>query len=109
MATTLLLGIPLVVGRKPCLPSAPLFAGFVEAADPRAALRLALLPTNVADTRAVWPDDKDQANEATSASRSFRMTDRRDWRSGVHAGWSLWREGPLGVEPSPPPGSEAAG
>lgn len=83
---------PLFLGRKACPPSAPLFAGWAEGASAPEALRavLALEPAPPPTDEAAWP-----VAEGEGAGRSFRFVDRRDWRSGVHAGWSEWREGPL--------------
>lgn len=76
---------PLFFGRKPCLPAAPLFVGFVEAATARRALE-ALPPDPLADlppgglARAVWSvgeEDGDRTVEAVEA---------RNWRTGLHGG-----------------------
>lgn len=81
---------PLFVGRKACLPAAPLFAGWVTAPDARAALR-AVLPVEAGEQRAVWP-----AAEGTEASsRTIDMTDDRNWISGLHGGARRVCEGPL--------------
>ena len=88
---------PLFIGRKACLPSAPLFDGFVEAQDTYTALRLCL-PPGAVGVVAAWPE----VDGARPPDRGLRMTDRRDWRSGVHAGWSEWREGRLDAETSAP-------
>jgi CRISPR system Cascade subunit CasD len=64
---------PLFIGRKPCIPSAPLFAGWVEGADARAALAALALPG-----RALWPMSGDE--------RSHDLPDLRNWVSGLHGG-----------------------
>lgn len=78
---------PLFFGRKPCLPSAPLFAGFVEARTARQALE-ALPPDPLADlppdglARAVWPDgDEDQPGD-----RTVEAVEGRNWCSRLHGG-----------------------
>lgn len=85
---------PLFLGRKACLPAAPLFAGFVEAATvygallaapvadpvparrppPRAAVDLSL--------RFVVPADE----PCPAGFRAAQACERRDWAAGVHAG-----------------------
>jgi CRISPR system Cascade subunit CasD len=80
---------PLFIGRKPCLPTGRICAGIVEAATLLDAL--ALLP----------PSDNDRAGpqaargprvllpESADAELHDEMrvwSDRRNWRSGVHAG-----------------------
>lgn len=64
---------PLFFGRKPCLPSAPLFAGWVAGDDVRAALAALGLPG-----RAIWP----QADETAGQD----IADLRNWVSGLHGG-----------------------
>ncbi len=67
---------PLFIGRKPCLPSAPLFAGWVEGIDPRAALAALALPG-----RAMWPMRGDEPGQD--------LPDLRNWISGLHGGTRL--------------------
>lgn len=64
---------PLFIGRKPCLPSAPLFAGWVTGDDARTALASLGLPG-----RAIWPQTDDTANSD--------IADLRNWVSGLHGG-----------------------
>lgn len=64
---------PLFIGRKPCLPSAPLFAGWVTGDDARTALAGLGLPG-----RAIWPQTDDTA--------SSDIADLRNWVSGLHGG-----------------------
>jgi CRISPR system Cascade subunit CasD len=94
---------PLFLGRKPCLPSRPIVGGFVDAADPLAAVLAAERPegsegedpTIVVYERPGLPD---------SWERLF-VTDERNWISGVHAGERIFRRGPasriVSVEGSP--------
>ena len=81
---------PLFLGRKACLPAAPLFAGWVTAPDARAALR-AVLPVEAGERPAVWP-----ASEGTEgSSRTTDVTDDRNWISGLHGGSRRVCEGSL--------------
>lgn len=64
---------PLFIGRKPCLPSAPLFAGWVEGDNARAALAALGLPG-----RAIWPQSGDTGGQD--------IADLRNWVSGLHGG-----------------------
>jgi CRISPR system Cascade subunit CasD len=64
---------PLFIGRKPCLPSAPLFAGWLEATDPRSALAALGIPG-----RALWP--------LTDETGGHDLPDVRNWLSGLHGG-----------------------
>ena len=94
---------PLFIGRKPCLPSAPLFSGFAEAS---AALE-ALLEWPLAkdcvrredDNRkipALWPEE--EAVNDIAANRSYMITDQRNWVSGLHGGGRWVSEGAIPKE-----------
>ena len=73
---------PLFIGRKSCLPSAPIFNGWVkEAVDARAALR-AVAPAGATDLPVVWPESEGTAG----AYRTSAVTDERNWHSGLHGG-----------------------
>lgn len=65
---------PLFIGRKPCLPSAPLFAGWVTGATVPEALRALGLAG-----RALWPQTGDEPGGTD-------LADRRNWHSGLHGG-----------------------
>ena len=81
---------PLFIGRKSCLPSAPIFNGWVEAPDARSAL-CALMPDGGRDLRALWP-----ASEGTDgADRTTSVTDERNWITGLHGGARRVCEGRL--------------
>jgi len=86
---------PLFIGRKPCLPAAPIFAGFVEAADALDALLRwlargdedALSNGRRRDWRIALPGPAAaEAGERLVRPEEIWLTDERDWRSGVHAG-----------------------
>jgi len=86
---------PLFLGRKPCLPAKPIFAGFVDADDLLAALKqVPLSPSR-------RPGDVDvmiylPAGEPCPPSfRSIHVCDRRDFVAGVHAGDVVLRAGSL--------------
>ena len=72
---------PLFIGRKPCLPSASIFSGWMEAPDMHSALRNTA-PTGGGPFRAFWP-----ASEGTDGSdRTTFVTDERNWITGLHGG-----------------------
>ncbi|MBS9478978.1 type I-E CRISPR-associated protein Cas5/CasD [Ancylobacter radicis] len=74
---------PLFIGRKPCLPAAPLVAGWVEGVDVRAALAALGL-----GGRALWPADEEGGTRRDVA-------DRRNWQTGLHGGASRVSEGEI--------------
>ena len=82
---------PLFIGRKPCLPSARLFGGFVDAPDTLAALLAVPLADGAVGARAVrmqWParEGGDRPPEGVTVSREMMLTDERNWVSGLHGG-----------------------
>ena len=87
---------PLFIGRKPCLPSAPLFSGF---SDGGTALE-ALLAYPIADddtsrptVRTLWPDG--EGSPEIEANRTYMLTDQRNWVSGLHGGGRWVCEGAI--------------
>ncbi len=86
---------PLFIGRKPFVPSRPLFRGFVEAASiPNALVRaLAVFwgehPYRL-NLRAQWPvgelSGAALAQAKAHGAQEEELTDERYWPSGVHAG-----------------------
>ena len=88
---------PLFIGRKPCLPSGPLFNGFQEGETALAALKAVHLgdkPATREPVRALWP-----AWEGTDESANTHMlTDQRNWVSGLHGGGRLVCEGEIARE-----------
>ena len=82
---------PLFIGRKPCLPSAPIVSEnpFVEAIDSYRAL--AAVPGQ-AKRRAIWPYD-DGPVDGDVVDRIVDLPDRRNWRTGLHGGSRLVVEG----------------
>lgn len=73
---------PLFIGRKPCLPTARLFAGWVDGDTAHAALTALGVRG-----RALWPDEGAGAGEHTD------VTDLRNWHSGLHGGSRIVVEG----------------
>ena len=78
---------PLFIGRKPCLPSAPLFGGFAEGDTALAAL-LSVAPADDGrgdSCRLQWP--RGEGVDDIDASRTQMITDQRNWgSSGLHGG-----------------------
>lgn len=87
---------PLFLGRKPCLPAAPLLIGRRHAAGVKAALEAEPL-ADVAPRRrparipALWPHD-----EEVGAQREERY-DLRDWTNNIHRGSAHYAVGYLEV------------
>ncbi len=64
---------PLFIGRKPCLPTAPLLVGRIEGKDAKGALKALAL-----SGRAIWPVPQD--------APGIDLADLRNWVSGLHGG-----------------------
>jgi len=76
---------PLFIGRKPCLPSAHIVEGLIEADTTLGALREFPRLTSDPDERDValfWPFGEGDLDR----SECLTVTDQRNWRSGVHGG-----------------------
>ena len=87
---------PLFIGRKPCLPSAPLFAGFREGDTALAALLafpLADGDTGRPTVRTLWPEE--EGSPEIEANRPYMLTDQRNWVSGLHGGGRWVCEGAI--------------
>ncbi|WP_297485271.1 type I-E CRISPR-associated protein Cas5/CasD [Ferrovum sp.] len=82
---------PLFIGRKSCLPSQRIFAGWQEANNVLHALQLAHLPQTDGkqSLRMQWPDGEG----SLVGDRLIDLCDERNWTSGVHGGWRPVREG----------------
>ncbi len=82
---------PLFIGRKSCLPSQRMFAGWQEADNVLHALQIAHLPktTSAESLRMQWPDGEGNL----VGDRLIELCDERNWTSGVHGGWRPVREG----------------
>lgn len=84
---------PLFVGRKPCLPSCRLFAGWCEADDVLSAL--AAQPSESDAPLAVqWPEGEGVLPNMHASD----ICDERNWLSGVHGGWRPVLEGRLAAK-----------
>lgn len=77
---------PLFVGRKPCIPTMRLMAGWVDADSILHALQLA--PASAGAMRVQWP----QGEGELAGDRALDVCDERNWQSGVHGGWRQIRE-----------------
>jgi CRISPR system Cascade subunit CasD len=89
---------PLFIGRKPCLPSRRVFAGWQEATNILEALKAVSFPKSPIRLRLQWPDGEG----VLAGDRVLDVCDERHWTSGVHGGWRPVREGVLnapGVTP----------
>lgn len=94
---------PLFIGRKPCLPSRPVFGCFAEGETSLDALLSVPLPPPEEETsrwnadgpvRMLWPDGEDAPNMAdVKLNRRVMLTDQRNWVSGLHGGGRPVREG----------------
>ncbi len=89
---------PLFLGRKTCLPCAPLLLGLVEDTDVLSALRnapAAERPGQRAPSKmsACWP----MSFGEIGPGRCISIYDRRDWRNQIHAGRRQRYEGWLEV------------
>lgn len=77
---------PLFIGRKPCLPSVPLFGDFTEGDTALAAL-LGVAPGDdprCEPCRLQWP--RGEGADDVEANRTHLITDQRNWGSGLHGG-----------------------
>lgn len=80
---------PLFIGRKPCLPTGRLMAGWVHADTVLDALQHLPMPHDTQVVRAQWPDGEG----SLTGDRVLDLCDERQWRSGLHGGWRPVREG----------------
>ena len=77
---------PLFIGRKPCLPSVPLFGCFSDGETALAALMATPIVAEGApeSVSLFWPDG--EGADGVDSSRHYMITDQRNWRSGLHGG-----------------------
>jgi CRISPR system Cascade subunit CasD len=85
---------PLFIGRKCCLPAAPVLVDVLDA--PSLLYVLASVPrakrSNSGPLAAVWWD-ADEGPASFEGSRVLRVSDERDWRNRVHVGRRFMRAG----------------
>ena len=93
---------PLFIGRKSCLPAAPLYRDTAEAASAvEALLQMPLEAVGApARVRLMWPagetvDGRVRTNEL------HMLTDQRNWASGLHGGGRMVSEGTVAREDFP--------
>ncbi len=84
---------PLFIGRKTCLPTDRLMAGWVEADNILEALQKAWPPVS-GKARVQWPEGEGQL-PGRHHNHSLDVCDERNWTSGVHGGWRPVFEGVL--------------
>ena len=82
---------PLFIGRKSCLPSAPIFGGWVTDAPNACEALRAVAPADASGLLAFWPETEG----AAGAYRTTTVTDERNWVSGLHGGGRRICEGSL--------------
>ena len=82
---------PLFIGRKPCVPTCRLMAGWLEADSLLDALKILAQRNRSAQSglRAQWPEGEGELPQ----DRRLDVCDERNWTSGVHGGWRPVREG----------------
>jgi len=92
---------PLFIGRKTCLPAAPLFVKRTEAPSLTQALQQASLPGR-ADKRsrypAWWPVDEERDQDQPRSDIEQPVTDRRDWSNQIHTGERWIAHGEINVQ-----------
>lgn len=93
---------PLFIGRKTCLPAAPLYLGRTEADDLKSALGKAPVARNEEGDEPVerpawWPVEPDADPDDALAEP---VTDRRDWENQIHVGERWIARGTITVEPT---------
>lgn len=80
---------PLFLGRKTCLPAAPIYRGILNGyLDAVAALRVAV-PEGSTNLVAYWPENEG----AVHGIRRLRMVDKRNWWTRIHGGDGIICEG----------------
>jgi CRISPR system Cascade subunit CasD len=91
---------PIFIGRKACLPSAPLLSPnpFIIAPDAYEALKAI---SGVSNARALWPADEGP-DQGAGVDRVLDLADLRNWKTGLHGGGRRVVEGRIN-----PPGETA--
>ncbi len=87
---------PLFLGRKCCVPAAPILLGLVDAPSATSALSdLPRVPRGDTGALPMWWWEGDEGPGCPGESRVIPVTDERDWRNQIHVGRRLMREGLL--------------
>lgn len=99
---------PLFIGRKPCLPSSPLFGGFSEGESSLEAL-LSVPLTGESPVRTTirvqWPEGETAPKMEPDFGQARMITDERNWISGLHGGGRPIRQAAIQRDsfgPTPP-------
>jgi len=95
-------GRPLFIGRKCCLPAAPLLLDVMEA-DSLVGILATTPRAHRADhgiLPATWSEGDDDTGHS-GGSRVVAVSDERDWRNSVHVGRRLMREGHVNPPEAP--------
>lgn len=92
---------PLFLGRKGCLPAAPLLDRIVDDAPSLAGALALVPPRRAAADAAGWLVETEDAPGEPPERRVLQVADRRDWRQGFHTGLSRRRELRAAVEETP--------
>lgn len=79
---------PIFIGRKSCLPAAPVCGGIFDADSIISALQL-VAPKDAKNLRAMWPESEGRHD----ADVVTNITDERNWISGLHGGTRMVCEG----------------
>ena len=77
---------PLFIGRKPCLPSGPLFGGFADGDTALGALLQIPLAGDADGIRTLWPQGEGTNGVKSDREYPHMITDQRNWTSGLHGG-----------------------
>lgn len=100
---------PLFIGRKPCLPSGRLRGGFQDGDTALDALLNVPLSeprdNEQSRVRLTWPES--ESVERLPPSRSYMITDQRNWVSGLHGGGRAICDGSLPATEFPSPADES--
>ena len=82
---------PLYLGRKPCLPTGPIFQGFCVADTAlQAVLNWPAERRLPAVVRTIWPAG--EGVKELAPEQTYLLADRRDWRTRLHGGSRLVHE-----------------
>lgn len=88
---------PLFIGRKPCLPTTPIYYGEVQAVTAYEALqRVPLIEEGKKRMRAIWPPAEGPESGA-EVHRILALPDLRNWKTGLHGGSRTIVEGVVTV------------